>query len=229
MKKEPILFEPEFNLFVKLVLFVKQNFLWVILTLILIAIVGAMYIQFQYQQAQINKIQDAVAPNESKIVVQKFESDKKINEILETLRIELKSDRVKIFQYHNSQRGISGVPFLYISGTHENVAKGVSSEISNLQRLPSSIFSYSLDAYFNNKPICNRIDEFKDSAIQQVLDRQAIVTVCTFPIVYEKEIIGIVEADYNSQLTVDVDVVKTKLSIAAIRINDALEVNRSIY
>jgi hypothetical protein len=222
-KKSVIKFEGEFNLFVRIVKLVKENTLSVVLTLMLIFITGAMYLQFQFQQVQIDKIKNAVAPDESRIVVQKYEYDKKIDEILAELRDDLKADRAKLFQYHNSQRSVGNIPFLYVSATNEVVKRGISSELANLQRLPSSLFSPSIDNYFKNLPPCEYKKDLPDSAAKQYLEQQAVEISCNYPVYVNKDISGIVTINYNSIIEIDQNLIKERLAVTTAKISGILE------
>jgi len=223
-----IRFEAEYNLFVRLVKLVQRNTVSVILTLLILFLTALGYLTLTFLQAEINRIGNVVAPDESKLVIQKIQSDVKINEILSELRQQTEADRAKTFQYHNSQRSLQGIPFLYISATHEVVRPGISSELQQLQRLPSVLFNDAMQRYFEDKSPCIKVAEVKETAAKQTLELQGITIACTYPILSEDDIVGVVTLNYNSNKDIDTKTILDKMKLASIRISDALELSEVI-
>lgn len=228
---KPIRFEGEYNLFYKIVMLVKTNPIPVVLTILLTFMVGAMYLQFQFFQAQINKtstntqvIKEAVAPDETGAVERKLETDKKVDFILEQIRIKYNADRAKLFQYHNSITSVGGVKFLYISATNEVDKAGVSKEYANLQRLPSSLFNPTIQRYLDSSPVvCVTRTGLAGDVGQQYFDNQGIASSCNYPVIIDNNIVGVVTLNFNSERKdLKESDLKQDLSFTAVRISDVL-------
>jgi hypothetical protein len=69
---------------------------------------------------------------------------------LKSLRDMLGADRVCIYQFHNGERFIgTNDSFKRVSNTYEVCGPGVSSEVSNLQLLPVSVYSMVINTMMN--------------------------------------------------------------------------------
>lgn len=61
---------------------------------------------------------------------------KVVGTVLDNTRESLKASRVLLFQFHNGQSSLKGLPFLYMSETAESISPGISDEHTRMQRLP---------------------------------------------------------------------------------------------
>jgi hypothetical protein len=216
-----------FSLFVKAVRLVKKDFWAVLQTMILLGLFGAGYLGFLYIQREIDLVkQEVKPPDESGLVLVTSTNDKQINEVLDHLRVETDGSRARVYQYHNGQKSIGDVHFLYASATHEVVAPGVSTEIKNLQRMPSSLFAEGIADHLQKKTRCVSTNEV-DSAARQILKNQAITYVCSAGIFKGSELTGMVVVNFVGYTVPenDRDRIKSELTIASIRISDALYSN----
>jgi len=197
--------EDKFNLLKSLVKLVKEDFLALVQLILLALIAGSMYFGYQFLNAKIEQINKTVNPDESNAVIDSSKRDIKINEILDGLRVETEADRAKFYQFHNGQRSIGQIAFLYASATHEKVGQGVSSEITKLQRLPSSIFAEQVPEYLQGKSVCHYPDDIPNSAATRVLKAQAIKATCSFGVFDKNDIIGVVTVNYVLNKPADIE------------------------
>lgn len=68
-----------------------------------------------------------------------LETNSKINEILLEAIQDFQSESATLWQYHNGGMGLSGMPFLKISATHQKVPSGGQIWANTYQNLPISI------------------------------------------------------------------------------------------
>lgn len=83
-----------------------------------------------------------------------------INTRLEMTQKRLNASRVIIFQYHNGQTDLSGLPFTKVSATYGFTKRGVESNLNDLQNTPISMW-YDIHRFmWSNvyEPKCTKID-----------------------------------------------------------------------
>jgi len=220
--KKPIWLEDKLNLLTRLITITRTDFVTVIQLMLLIFMAGMMYFGYQYLNKKLDSINTTVNPVENRAVVESSVRDVKINKILDDLRVETDADRSKLFQFHNGQKNLKNLPFLYASVTHELVGAGVSSEIQNLQRIPSSIFAENIEAYLKNSVRCVSPNSAISDSQKALLDRQRIKTSCSFGVFDRGDIIGFITINYVLSPEVDDSIIESALRKASIRISDVL-------
>lgn len=210
--------------FLKLHAAVKKSPFSVFNALVLVALAMSMFINMQYQRTILEiaaSTEKTVNPTETRIVTIKNESDVRITRILEHLRVTTNADRAKLFQYHNGEKSIGGIPFLYVSNTHEIVGPGTSSEISRLQKLPSSLFIEAAQTTVDVK-VCSQVTELTNKGAQEILISQGAKIVCTLPVYIDNDIVGIVSLNYTINNPRSNLGVSKELQDATIRVSEAL-------
>lgn len=200
--------EDKLNLLKSLVRLVKEDFLTLLQLIFLALIAGAMWFGYQFLNTKIDQINKTVNPDETKAVIESSQRDIKVNDILDRLRVDTDSDRAKFYQFHNGQRSIGQIAFLFVSATHERVGRGVSSEITNLQRLPSSIFADGVPEYLEGKVRCITLDQAPNNGAKEILRAQAVQATCSFGVFDDKDIVGIVTINYVLGSPKDMDSLK---------------------
>ena len=221
--KKPVWLEDKLNLLTRLITITRTDFVTVIQLMLLIFMAGMMYFGYQYLNKKLDSINTTVNPVEDRAVIQSSQRDVKINKILDDLRVETEGDRTKLFQFHNGQRNLKNLPFLYASVTHERVGAGVSSEIQNLQRIPSSIFAESVDTYLKGSIRCiSPNDPNTNDAQRSILDKQRIKNSCSFAVFDHGDIVGFVTVNYVLSTKADEKTIDMALRKASIRIGDVL-------
>jgi hypothetical protein len=111
------------------------------LTLIIVALISGLIspLSLQIMQFFLKKRynEEKHSLNKNKLI----EHDQLIESKLKSLMDKYNSDRVWIAEFHNGGKTYSGKSFQRFSTTYEVVNAGVSSEASNSQNIPTSIFS----------------------------------------------------------------------------------------
>lgn len=69
------------------------------------------------------------------------DSSGKIKELSDKLVEETEFNSLILFEYSNGSQNISGLPFLYMSATHEIVPNGVEPSISKYQKINTTLFA----------------------------------------------------------------------------------------
>lgn len=223
MSKKPVWQEDKLNLLKNLIEITRKDFLTVLQLIVLLIIAGGVYFVYVYLNAKLDLINKTVNPNERGIVIESNERDIKINRVLDDLRVETNADRAKFYQFHNSQRSIGNIAFLYASVTHERVGLGVSSEIQSTQRLPSSIFSDAVSEYLKGNTRCINPSEASSSTAGELLKMQGVKVACSFAVYDTNDIVGMVFINYVINDEFDRQQVDQALRKASIRISDIVE------
>lgn len=214
--------EDKLNLLKSLVDITRKDFLTVLQLFLLMFIAGMLYFSYLYLNAKIEQINKTVNPDERGAVIETSKRDNKINVILDDLRVETGADRAKLFQFHNGQRNLQAIPFLYASVTHERIGQGISSEIQSLQRIPSSIFAENVKNFTENKIRCIEPEKTTSDAQRSLLERQRIKTSCSFGVYDRGDMAGFITINYVIEKTPDQAVIDQALRKATIRISDVL-------
>lgn len=224
MAKEPkkIWLEDKLNLLKGLVDITRKDFLTVLQLFLLMFIAGMLYFSYLYLNAKIEQINKTVNPNEESVVIDSSKRDVRINIILDDLRAETNADRAKFFQFHNGQRNLKDIPFLYASVTHERLARGVSSEIQNLQRIPSSIFTSNVEYYLEGRVRCTIPSQNDNDAQRALLESQRVNKACSFGVFLHSDLVGFVTINYVISEEADVKAIDSAMRKASIRIGDVL-------
>lgn len=221
-KQKNVWLEDKLNLLRGLVDITRKDFFTVLQLLLLMFIAGMLYFGYLYLNTKIEQINKTINPSETNVVVENSRKDKKINEILDDLRVEGGADRAKFFQFHNGQRNLQNIPFLFASVTHERIGLGVSSEIQSLQRIPSSIFTKNVLLFSEGKIMCTIPDETDSEARRSLLERQGIKYTCSFGVYHGSDLAGFVTINYVLSEQPELTVIEQALRKASVRIGDIL-------
>ena len=112
-----------------------------------------------------------------------FERDRVINAILSDTIIDYKADRSKLIQFHNGTHSLGGVPFRYLSITHERVDTGISSEILNYQQIPTSVMGAYVEPLMNRQLVIIRdVEAITEASFKQLMSQQGTTAKCMYPI-----------------------------------------------
>lgn len=221
-KHKNIWLEDKLNLLKSLVDITRKDFLVVLQLFLLMFIAGMMYFSYLYLNSKIDKINETVNPNEGKAVIENSTRDVKINSILDDLRQETAGDRTKLFQFHNGQRNLKDIPFLYASVTHERIGAGISSEIQSLQRIPSSIFATNIQGYLRGETRCIETENNPNDAQRALLEAQRVKESCSFAVFMDDDIVGFITINYVIDGKPDREIIDLALRKASVRISDVL-------
>lgn len=221
-KNKSIWLEDKLNLLKSLVDITRKDFLVVLQLFLLMFIAGMMYFGYLYLNSKIDKINNTVNPDEGKAVIENSTRDTHINSILDDLRQDVNADRAKFFQFHNGQRNLKDIPFLYASVTHERIGAGISSEIQSLQRIPSSIFASNIQSYLKGEVRCLETATATSDAQRALLEAQRVKETCSFGVFTDDDIVGFITINYVIDGKPERGIIDQALRKASIRITDVL-------
>lgn len=83
--------------------------------------------------------EDIQKDKHKELIDMRLEVNNSIKNVIETFRNETDCDRVYIFEYHNGESNLNGLPFAKISATYEILKQGVLSHKARLQSIPSGL------------------------------------------------------------------------------------------
>ena len=98
-----------------------------------------------------------------KLLLDERKNEHTTNRIRHNELIEVDADRVYIFEYHNGESNLNGLPFAKVSATYEILKPGVSSYKSRLQGIPSGlILEFNQNLLTNKQISVPNITDYKD-------------------------------------------------------------------
>ena len=99
----------------------------------------------------------------NELIDRRLEINSKIKNAIEAFRQKVDADRVYIFEYHNGESNLNGLPFAKVSATYEILKLGVSSYKSRLQGIPSGlILEFNQNLLTNKQISVPNISDYKD-------------------------------------------------------------------
>lgn len=99
----------------------------------------------------------------NELIDKRLEINSKIKNAIEAFRQKVDADRVYIFEYHNGESNLNGLPFAKVSATYEILKPGVSSYKSRLQGIPSGlILEFNQNLLTNKQISVPNISDYKD-------------------------------------------------------------------
>jgi len=119
-----------------------------------------------------------------------------IQQLLNDLMLKYKADRAYVFRFHNG--------IMYYDGKHKNhqslafevCGRGISSEASDLQNLPTSLFPMFLQEVMLCKMVYSDIEDIKETATKISLRNQGIKSVIVAPVFKQGKFIAYIGIDY---------------------------------
>ena len=99
----------------------------------------------------------------NELIDKRLEINSKIKNAIEAFRQKVDADRVYIFEYHNGESNLNGLPFAKVSATYEILKPGVISYKSRLQGIPSGlILEFNQNLLTNKQISVPTIVDYKD-------------------------------------------------------------------
>lgn len=89
----------------------------------------------------------------NELIDKRLDVNNKIKNAIESFRQRVDADRVYIFEYHNGESNLNGLPFAKASVTYEILKSGVSSFKARLQGIPSGLLLEFNQSLLTNKYI----------------------------------------------------------------------------
>ncbi len=119
--------------------------------------------------------------------------------ILSGVRESLHASRALLFQFHNGQNSLKGLPFLFQSETAESIAPGVSDEHQNMQRVPLYVVIDWLPALLQGDCVSQTFEK-ANSSLQEAMKAVGSEAVYACPVIVpgSTEPAGYVSASYTT-------------------------------
>lgn len=114
------------------------------------------------------------------------------------LRIKSSADRVRLCQFHNGGKFLSGNPMKKFTCTHETTSKGVSNESDRIQNCLTTVFLDKILVVKENDPRVRRVsDLLVESKSKSFYKSNEVDRYALLPIYKSDLIIGFVEVEWN--------------------------------
>lgn len=127
------------------------------------------------------------------------ESYHRIQEALMYLRIKTNASRVRLCEFHNGGKFLSGEPMKKFSATKENVKSGVSSESFKIKDFLTTNFSEKMDMIRENNPKIYSVSDLPNCDTKYFARSMNVKKLAILPIFKEREtIIGFIEVEWNT-------------------------------
>lgn len=114
------------------------------------------------------------------------------------LRIKSSADRVRLCQFHNGGKFLSGAPMKKFSSTHETTSKGVSNESEKLQNCMTTIFHDKIMAVKENSPKVRLVQDLTiESNSKSFYKSTEVEKFAVLPLHKNDLIVGFIEVEWN--------------------------------
>lgn len=114
------------------------------------------------------------------------------------LRIKSSADRVRMCQFHNGGKFLSGTPMKKFTSTHETTSKGVSNESEKLQNCVTTVFLDKVIAVKENSPKVRYVSDLTiESKSKSFYKSTEVDKFAILPIHKNDLIIGFIEVEWN--------------------------------
>ena len=114
------------------------------------------------------------------------------------LRIKSSADRVRLCQFHNGGKFLSGTPMKKFTSTHETTSKGVSNESEKLQNCVTTVFLDKIMAIKENDPKVRNVSDLTiESKSKNFYKSTEVERFAVLPLFKNDLIVGFVEVEWN--------------------------------
>lgn len=143
-------------------------------------------------------VTELYAGKESRLLMDKLEVDLQVAKQLDRLNVNTRSSRATLFIYHNTKKGIDGLPFFFQSAVLERTQPGVSKEIQNLQDLPISVNLEAIPFFLNKE--CYSMTNLTNSKVinKNFLISHGIEDIVSCPLYKDEYLVGHLRLDFNN-------------------------------
>ena len=91
-----------------------------------------------------------------------------IQKVLEDAVLKTHADRVYVFEFHNGNLSMGGLPFLKMTNTYEALGPGARSELHKREGMPFQLFHSFVDAIYSYDWICLDVED-RDKLYQPIV------------------------------------------------------------
>ena len=156
-----------------------------------------------------------------------------INALLERTALRTNADRVYVFEFHNGNTALGGLPFMKMTNTYEALNGTAKSEMHKRADMPFQLFQPFVDAIYGEDylvmDVNSRTDKYSAFVYETLVERNISVTVRVKIADISKRIIGYFGIDYCNGNPVSEAKVEESVKIAqdvAIELGALLSVNK---
>ena len=147
------------------------------------------------EKSRREKIKDT---HEAKFIFEDKEKNFQIYDRLMYLRIKSSADRVRICQFHNGGKFLSGTPMKKFTSTHETTSKGVSNESEKLQNCVTTVFIDKIMAIKENLPKIRLVSDLTlESKSKNFYKSTEVEKFAILPLFKNDLIMGFIEVEWN--------------------------------
>lgn len=149
-----------------------------------------------YYKSLITEVVESKVEKKVDTIKEDINNDVLIQQLLNELLLKYKGDRVYIFRFHNTIRYFDNKHRNHQSLTHEVCGRGISSEASDLQNLPTSLFPVFLQEVMLCKMVYSDIEDIKETATKIALRNQGIKSLIVAPVFRQGKFVAYIGIDY---------------------------------
>jgi hypothetical protein len=160
-----------------------------------ILILFVVFVLFYYKPL-ITEVVETKVKKEKDVIKEDINNDVLIQQLLNELLLKYKGDRVYIFRFHNTIKYFDNKHRNHQSLTHEVCGRGISSEASDLQNLPTSLFPVFLQEVMLCKMVYSDIEDIKETATKIALRNQGIKSLIVAPVFRQGKFVAYIGIDY---------------------------------
>lgn len=123
-----------------------------------------------------------------------------IQSLLERLVLRCNADRAYVFEFHNGNLSLGGLPFLKMTNTYEALAPGIRSELHKRDSMPFQLFQTFVDAIYTREHLImdteQRTEEYSALVYEILEERNIKFTIRRRITDLNGKVIGYVGLDY---------------------------------
>ena len=156
-----------------------------------------------------------------------------INALLERTLLRTQADRVYVFEFHNGNTALGGLPFLKMTNTYEALSGTAKSEMHKRADMPFQLFQSFVDAVYSEDylvmDVNNRTDKYSAFVYETLVEREISITIRARITDINKRVIGYFGIDYGKNKTISEAVIEESVKIVqdvAVELGALLSVNK---
>jgi hypothetical protein len=137
-------------------------------------------------------------PTHTNIVNNTQVSHQKFNEECKTILDSSGASRCLVYEFHNGESNIAGVPWLRFSNTHETTAASISREINQSQKIYAREIIPWISNFMQNQCVVQNVAN-AEPTMRTSMDIRGVILTYNCPIFFKfkKEPIGYVSVEYT--------------------------------
>jgi len=171
----------------------------VIFFLIKFGSLGANYIGIKLDHLK-HKLKHDIATSHEEDVKTILKITPEVKAVLKELVLQTHCSRAYIFDFHNGQVSMGGLPFIYMSCTYEVLSGTATSEYHARQRMPFTLYDTFIKGIVDkdviNINVENQTNEFDPIVYETIKQRHTKILIATKLVDENKRVIGFLGIDF---------------------------------